>query len=260
MPETTEDLQVAVDNIHNALIQCTTEIVESLAKYSYSYSAAAQWIEYANQLRLLVPDYATPAWLDQACSDFGLRYASEQGHYQMVATFTTKRAPEINHPILVGEAASLNVEDLFTTQSKRFDLNAVFEHLVSRLAELIAADVIDNRIVHESLTRLHALFRRSRNSSFATVLLSMNFGCFFLNSFGGFLRANRYAKPIVESFEKEFAEASKVVQKAEDAMKKEMIARLTNSARMQLFLEAHPDLKSTVSGFLPPSEDQDDDE
>ena len=84
----------------------------------------------------------------------------------------------------------------------------------------------------------------------------MNFGRFFLNSFGGLLRANKYAKPIVENFEKEFADASEIVQEAEEATKKEMISRLTNRARMELFLESNPDLQSTISGFLPHIENQ----
>jgi hypothetical protein len=84
----------------------------------------------------------------------------------------------------------------------------------------------------------------------------MNFGRFFLNSFGGLLRANKYAKPIVESFEKEFTEASAIVRQAEEATKKEMIARLTNPARMQLFLESNPELQSTISGYLPSPDDQ----
>ncbi|HMO15295.1 MAG TPA: hypothetical protein PKD64_10385 [Pirellulaceae bacterium] len=157
---------------------------------------------------------------------------------------------------MIGEAASLNVEELFREQAERVNLTAVFEQLVSRLSELIALDVIDNRLVHEALTRLHALFRRNKRGSFAAVLLTMNFGRFFLNSFGGMLRANKYAKPVVESFEKEFAEASEIVRQAEEATKKEMVARLTNPARMQLFLEANPDLQSTISGYLPSPADQ----
>jgi len=260
MAETTEDLQAAVDNIHNALIQCTMQIIGSLANQNNYATNAGRWIEYANQLQRLVPDYAAPAWLVKACSEFGLQYSPQQNHYGMLAEFTTTRAPEINQPIIVGEAASLDVENLFRIQSERFDLNGVFERLVSRLAELIAADVIDNRIVHESLTRLHALFRRTKNGSFATVLMTMNFGRFFLKSFGGLLRANKYAKPIVENFEKEFAEASDIVRQAEEATKREMISKLTNRARMHLFLESNPELQSTIAGFLPAPENEGDDE
>lgn len=257
MAEIDEDLQAAVDNIHNALIECNSSIIGSLAGGGDFSRTAGRWVEYANQLLRLVPDYAAPRWLANACKEFGAQYSS-RNHYQKLAEFTTARAPEIHQPILVGDAASLDVEDLFRSQSERFDLNGVFEGLVSRLAELIAADVIDNRIVHESLTRLHALFRRTKNGSFATVLMTMNFGRFFLQSFGGLLRANKYAKPIVESFEKEFSEASAIVQQAEAATKQEMIARLTNRARMELFLDSHPDLKTTVAGFLPPPSDQND--
>lgn len=251
------DLQNAVDNIHNALIECNKTIIATLANQNhFEYKTGEQWVEYANQLQRLVPEYAAPEWLIQACSVLGLKFENSARYRSMLATFSTTNAPTIYQPILVGEAASLNVEDLFRCQAQRFDLNSVFEGLVSRLAELIAADVIDNRIVHESLTRLHALFRRNKKGSFAAVLLTMNYGRFFLNSFGGLLRTNKYAKPILENFEKEFAEASEIVQEAEEATKKEMISKLTNRARMELFLESNPELQSTISGYLPPIENQ----
>ncbi len=256
MSENFTDLQTAVDNIHNALIQCTNDVVKALANQRNYEGHAARWVEYANQLRRLVPDYAVPVWLDQACGQFGLNYDSRQGHYHTLAVFTTMKAPEINQPILIGEAASLNVEELFREQAEKVNLTAVFEQLVSRLSELIALDVIENRLVHESLARLHALFRRNKRGSLATVLLTMNFGRFVLNSFGGMLRANKYAEPVVSSFEKEFAEASEIVRQAEEATKKEVVARLTNPARVQLFLEANPELQSTIAGYLPSPADQ----
>ncbi len=249
MSETIADLQAAVDNIHRALVTCTNGIIEHLAMGQSNPHLMSCWVEYANQLRRLVPDYAVPVWLKQACSEFGVSYNQNQKH--SLAIFTTAKAPEINQPILIGEAASLNVEEIFKEQAEKVNLNDVFEQLVAKLSELIALDVIDNRLVHDSLTRLHALFRRNKHGSFAAVLLTMNFGRFFLNSFGGLLRANKYAKPIVESFEKEFTDASIIVGQAQEATKKEMIARLTNPARMQLFLESHPELKSTISGYLP---------
>jgi len=89
--------------------------------------------------------------------------------------------------------------------------------------------------------------------------MTMNFGRFFLKSFGGLLHANKYAKPIVENFEKEFAEASEIVQKAEEATKQEMIAQLTNAARIELFIESNPNMESTIAGFLPPPENAEDD-
>jgi hypothetical protein len=257
----TDDLQNAVDNIHKALINCTNDIISGIAnRAGVSETTGEQWVEYANQLKRLVPGYAAPAWLGQACKEFGLQFNGRDGHHQKIAQFACTQAPLIYQPILVGEAASLNVEDLFSAQSQRFDLNSVFEGLISRLAELIAADVIDNRLVHESLTRLHALFRRNKSGSFAAVLLTMNYGRFFLNSFGGLLRANKYAKPIVENFEKEFIEASRIVHEAEEATKQEMISRLTNKVRMQLFLESNPELQPTIAGFLPPIENQDGEE
>jgi len=170
MADSIEDLQTAVDNVHDALIQCNRQIISHLAESDSYEQTAFQWVEYANQLKRLVPDYAASMWLTAACTEFGSQYNSHQGHYAKIALFVTAKAPEIYEPILVGEAASLNVEHLFSVQSQRLELNDVFERLVARLAELIAADVIDNRTVHESLTRLHALFRRTKNGSFATVL------------------------------------------------------------------------------------------
>ncbi len=174
-----------------------------------------------------------------------------------MAKFVTKKAPEIVQQIMVGDAATLNLEQLFAEQSERFHLNQVFDNLVSRLSELIAADVIDNRVVHDSLIRLNVLFKRTKDGSLSTVLLTMNFGRFFLRSFGGVLKANKYVKPIIENFEAEFSEANDIVQKAEEETKKEMVSRLINEQRMQLFIESNPELRETVAGFLPaPSEDE----
>jgi hypothetical protein len=251
MSETIAELQTAIDNVHGAIIKCTDQVVGSLSRQANYTFAAQRWVEYAHQLIRLVPDYAVPRWLTLACSEFGEPFSWEPSALQSFAIFTTTKAPEIKQPILIGEGASLNVEELFQEQADKVQLSDVFERLVSTLSELIALDVIDNRLVHESLTRLNALFRRNKHGSFAAVLLTMNFGRFFLNSFGGILRANKYAKPIVDSFEKEFSEASVSVQQAEEATKKEMIARLTNPARMKLFLESNPQLQATISGYLP---------
>lgn len=246
-----EDLQTAIENIQNSLIERTDEIIHKLATGENTNSNSSTWVEYANQLRRLTPDYATPAWVVDACTEFGERFHGIPLNVSKIAEFVTTRAPEIRKPILVGEAASLNLEGLFAEQSKRFQLDQIFENLVSRLSELIKADVIDNRVVDDSLKRLNALFRRTKNGSLSTVLLTMNFGRFFLKSFGGILKANKYAKPVIESFENEFAEASDIVQKAEEETKKQMVLRLINPQRMDLFIDSNPDLKEIVAGFLP---------
>jgi hypothetical protein len=246
-----EDLQSAIDNIHQSLIGLTRSIVSSLAIQSDFRSDAFRWVEYANQLRRLVPDYSVPRWLSDACSEFGSHFTNNTNSASSLTNFVTRRAPQIAEPILVGDAATLNLEQLFTEQSERFHLDQVFENLVSRLSELIAADVIENRVIHESLKRLNALFIRTKKGSLSTVILTMNFGRFFLRSFGGVLKANKYAKPIIETFEEEFSEASEVVQKAEEETKKVMIQRLISSQRLELFLESNPELEDTVAGFLP---------
>jgi hypothetical protein len=246
-----EDLQSAVDNIHRSLIEQSQAIVSALANQAEFRGFAFRWVEYANQLKRLAPDYALPGWLSDACSEFGAEFTNNARYASMLADFVTSRAPQISQPIMVGDAATLNLEQLFAEQSERFHLNQVFESLVSRLSELIAADVIDNRVIHDSLQRLNALFKRTKNGTLSTVLLTMNFGRFFLRSFGGVLKANKYAKPIIESFESEFSEASAIVQRAEEETKKDMILRLINSQRMDLFIEANPALRETVAGFLP---------
>lgn len=251
-----EDLQTAIENIHQSLIDRTEKIVGLLSFNKNIYTVAYQWVEYANQLKRLTPGYAIPEWLTQACANFGEELANEQNAVRNLAQFVTSKASDFRRPILVGEAASLHLEQLFAEQSERFNLNETFDNLVSRLSELIAADVIDNRVVHDSLKRLNALFRRTKNGSLSTVLLTMNFGRFFMKSFGDFLKANKYARPIIENFETEFNEASKIVHKAEEETKKEMVSRLINTQRMEMFIESNPSLKETVAGFLPsPLED-----
>ena len=246
-----EDLQTAVDNVHLSLIDQTETIIDALSTRDDITRPGSRWVEYANQLLRLVPDYAMPNWLPAACSEFGTDLVHNTRTLNSLARFVTREAPSIAKKIIVGDAAMLDLEQLFAEQSQRFDLNQVFENLVARLSELIAADVVDYRIVNDSLNRLNALFKRTRNGTLSTVLLTMNFGRFFLRSFGGVLKANKYTKPIIESFEKEFDEASKIVQQAEEETKKEMVQRLIQRQRMELFLEANPDLKDTVAGFLP---------
>ncbi len=167
MSTTVEELQRAIDNVHRALVICTDTIIECLSAKGETHTESHRWVEYANQLERLVPDYAVPVWLKDACVSFGGRY--DYNHNKAMAIFVTTRAPEIKQPILVGEAASLNVEELFSEQAEKANLEQLFESLVAKLSELIALDVIENRLVHEALTRLHALFRRNKRGSFAAV-------------------------------------------------------------------------------------------
>ena len=68
------DLQNAIDNIHNALIECNRGIITALASsQGFNSNAGAQWVEYANQLQRLIPAYAAPKWLIHACNEFGLK-------------------------------------------------------------------------------------------------------------------------------------------------------------------------------------------
>lgn len=245
------DLQNAITQLQDALVCKTDLIIQLLASQTGIHGEMISWIGHANQLKLLVPQYAIPHWLSEGCEKFNMNSTGNLAVRNNFAVFVTYRAPEIRQPILIGDVAALNIEQLFVDQSTKYNLNDVFENLVGRLSDLIAADVIDNRLVNDSLSRLNALFRRSKNGSLSTVLLTMNFGRFFLRSFGGVLKANKYAKPIIESFEAEFAEASSIVQKAEEETKKEMVSRLINSQRMDLFIESNPGLRETIAGFLP---------
>jgi len=82
-----DDLQTAVDKVQAALIEQTTQIISSLATSGNYSNIAANWVEYANQLQRLVPDYAIPSWLTEACSEFGLKFTPEKRHYAKLAQF-----------------------------------------------------------------------------------------------------------------------------------------------------------------------------
>ena len=161
--EEQEDLQTAIENIHYSLIERTSEIIAALTGGGSIGEDATSWVEYANQLLRLVPQYAEPVWLIDACGRFGTTFYNDSEHRSDIAKFVTSRLPEIQKPIVIGEAATLDLDQLFNTQSERFELTSVFEKLVTLLSELIAADVIENRVVHDSLKRLNALFRRNKN-------------------------------------------------------------------------------------------------
>lgn len=253
MQNSQNSLQSAIDNIHADLIDCNKKIISCLAKKNGFLDEAIKWVRYANLIKNLTPEYAIPTWLIDACNEFGDVYRGDQ-HAVKIANFAVENALNIYQPILLEEVAFVDVEEIFRTQAQRLSLNDSFEKLISLLSEIIAADVIEHRTVDEALRRLQALFHRTKHGSLASILMTMNFGRFVINSFGDVLRANKYAKPFIENFEKEFADASEVVEKAENAMQKEVVAKLTNANRIQLFIESNPSVEPVITGFLPPSQ------
>ena len=159
--------------------------------------------------------------------------------------------PKIEQPIFVGEAATLDLDSLFDEQRDRFQVPGLFDALISRLEEIIAADVIEHRTVQEAIQRLKAVLARNRRGSLASILLTMNYGRFVMNAFGGVLSANKYTKPIVESFTQEFQAANAAVDQATEATKREAIRRLTNPKRLEMFIEEQPEARAAIAGYLP---------
>lgn len=255
MAKSQEDLEAAIESVRLELTDTNKHIISTLTKTMMSVDGLVKtWLLEHDHLQCLVPEHARPAWMVDARKQFSKTIESQRTVAD-VSLFIVERAGEMSKSIIL-DGAELDLERHFDQQRDTFGLPELFEALVEKLGQLIEADVIDNRTVQEALERLQALFKRNKRGSFAAVLLTMNYGRFFVNSFSGFLKANKYAKPIVESFETEFKTANDAFQKADEATKKATVAQLTNLRRLELFTDEHPQLGPTIAGYLPaPTED-----
>jgi hypothetical protein len=179
-------------------------------------------------------------------------YASE------FCTFVLANLREIEKPILTPDEVNYDFDRAFDDVREAQNVPATFDSLIEKLATIIAADLIDSRVVQEALERLMALLKRNKHGSLTSILVSMHYGRFVLKAFGGALAENKYLKPMIEAFKKEFAVAEGKVQKAEETLKEEAIRRLTNEERLKAYLKQSGAGASSVAGYLEMDEGESD--
>jgi hypothetical protein len=157
---------------------------------------------------------------------------------------------KIELPILAPDEVLYNFDLIFDEAREAQGIAVAFDSLIAKLEEIIAADVIDSRVVQEALERLTALLKRNKHGSLTSILVSMHYGRFAINAFGGVLAANKYLKPLVDSFKDEFTIAEEKVRKAEESLKREAILRLVNQERLTLFIEESNGDNRAIAGYL----------
>jgi hypothetical protein len=242
-----EHLQNTIEKVQTALVSSSESIISSLAVgQAVDETTEYLWIEKARQLRQLVPPTVSPLWLKKSQIFIGATNQKKE-----LISFIVTRISEIKRPILLDDDVALDVEQMFTDFAATRGLDALFDRLISLLAEIIIADVLNDKTVDEALRRLQSLLRRAKRGSLATVLMTMNFGRFVTSCFSDMLKENKYTKHLAENFEEEFRRASEVVKLAEEDTKRQCVARLTNSKRLSQLAIAKPAIASKIAGFLP---------
>lgn len=246
-----QDLQAAINEVHAAAANEAEVIVSGLVDGGVPRENMRRFIEIIVQLRRLIPDEAVPMWLIECSDRFGPQFEDRKSdEAKSLSKFISRRMPEIMQPIFVGEAASLTLDAMFEAERDRFEVTQHFDKLVSELEKLIAEDMILDRTVQDAIQQLKAVLARNRHGSMASILLTMNYGQFVLNAFEGILSANKYTKPIIESFRAEFEKTKSAVGHATEATNQAVIRRLVNERRLELFLESHPQARDAVAGHL----------
>lgn len=247
-------LRKSVDEVHRHINACAERIVDMLVQHQHlPPTFSAEFMLYASQLYTLLPDVSKPPWLIALFNQFqngNLSTNFPDNKVSEFASFILTNLGQIKARILSPDEVAYDFDLTFDEARESQNIAATFDILVEQLETIIAADMIDSRVVQETLERLLALLKRNKHGSLTSILVSMHYGRFFLKSFEGILTANKYLKPIVETFKVEFAIAEGKIQKAEATLKEEAIRRLTNQERLMTFIETSGGDTSVVADYL----------
>jgi hypothetical protein len=230
-----------------SIIECQIEIGQFSEKQTH------ELLLYSSQLLKLLPAVSVPQWLHDLDTQFsGLTIT--RGHTDNRASafglFLMSRLSEIESPLLSPDEVQYDFDVAFAKIRDQNEIPEEFDRLVSRLEEIIAADLIDSRIVQDSLERMKVLLRRNRKGSLASILVSIHYSRFALKTFGGVLSANKYLKPMIDAFKEEFAIAESKVRDAQELLKRESVVKLTNQSRLSDFLDQNYVRRDTIAGFI----------
>ena len=248
------NLRKSIDELHRHIISCAHDTINRVAQFNgVEHSTSNILMLDATQLLRLLPEVSKPVWLVKLVELFqGKILASNIGGNcsGKFANFLISNMSKIECPILAPDEVLYNFDHTFDEVRETEGIPNAFDSLVARLEEIIAADLIDSRVVQEALERLMALLKRNKHGSLTSILVSMHYGRFALKAFGGVLAANKYLKPMVDSFKEEFEIAEEKVRKAEESLKREAICRLVNQERLTLFIEGSNGDTKYIAGYL----------
>jgi len=247
------NLRNSIDELHQHIIDTSETILSQLVQTSnLNASVSEELLIYVDQLKRLVPEVSKPKWIEDLLQFKG-KYLSSQYHGNSASQFASMLhmvSPIIRNPILSPDEALFSFDNSFEEVRDSIGVPETFESLVQKLEEIIAADLIDSRLVQEAIERLTILFRRNKHGSLTSILMAMHYGRFALKAFSGALEANKYLKPLVQSFKEEFSVAEEKVKQSEELLKEEAIKRLTNESRLKSFLLQTKKDPSTLKGFI----------
>ncbi len=247
-------LRNSVDEVHRHIIACAHKLVRTLIDHkTYDQAQARELMIYAPQLFRLLPDASKPSWLTRLLEQFQNSKLSAHwadGKAPDFTSFLLSNMRDIEAPILAPDEVNYNFDIAFDKVREAQDIPATFDSLVAKLEKIIAADLIDSRVVQQSLKRLMALLKRNKHGSLTSILVSVHYGRFALKAFGGALAANKYLKPMVDAFKEEFAIAESKVEAAEATLKKEAIRRLTNQKRLMEYIQGSGGDTTAIAGYL----------
>lgn len=252
------NLQSSIEEVHRHVVDCAHGIVKHLIDHGdFVYSTGDELMLYASQLFKLLPDVSRPQWLITLLEEFEGRHLSKSRSNNRAAEFVAfilSNYRNIESPLLTPDEVNYNFDVTFDDIRDAQGIPSMFESLVEKLEKIIAADLIDSRVVQEALERLMALLKRNKHGSLTSILVSLHYGRFALKAFGGALGANKYLKPMVEAFKDEFVIAEEKVQMAEAKLKEEAVRRLTNRERLIAYVDQNGGDSTVVAGFLGRSE------
>ncbi|MDM4015983.1 hypothetical protein [Roseiconus lacunae] len=246
-------LKESIDKLHEHVIGLSRSIFRDLIEEgSLDPGLAHELLLSAGQLISLTPDVSRPTWLDSLVDFHGkeLRSRFPGSSAADFSRFIVASISDIESPILSPEEVAFDFDRAFDDLRESEQLSESFETLVEKLEQIIALDVIDSRVVQETLERLMALIRRNKHGSLTSILVSLHYGRFALKAFDGVLSANKHLKPIVAAFKEEFGIAEAKVRAAEEKLKVEAVKLLTNEERLRQYLSQHGFDSSDVSGLL----------
>jgi len=244
----------SIDEVHQHIIECAHKILSTLIDANHlDSSLGKEMLLYAKQLLKLLPEVSCPEWLREILNKFDGKEIRQNVGGNCSAEFVSFLLLNFNAielRILTPDQLNYDFDRVFDDVREAEGIPEVFDRLVEMLERIIAADLIDSRVVQEALERLMALFNRNKHGSLTSILVSLHYGRFALKAFGGALAANKYLKPMLDAFKEEFSIAETKIIRAEDTLKEEAIRRLTNRERLDAYLEKNDDAASSVAGYL----------
>jgi hypothetical protein len=246
-------LKKSIDEIHQHIIGCAHEIIKSLIQDGiFNARIANELLLYGSQLFKLLPEVSRPDWLSLILEFNGkeLRSSHTLNLSYEFSVCILSNFRDIESPILMPDDLNYNFDLAFDDARETENIPASFDNLISRLEAIIATDLIDSRVVQQSLEKLMVMLKRNRHGSLTSILVSLHYGRFAMKAFEGVLSANKYLKPLLEAFKEEFAVAETKVQKAEATLKEKAIRGLINEDRLMAYLAQNGGDASTVAGYL----------